>query len=255
MRPGLFVALVAVFCLGQATGSMAAAPSPIPTVLRVYGPGGPLGPMKECAERFSATEGVGVQVVAGPEPTWFAQAERDADIVYGGASYMLTLFEANHPGFLDPATREELYPRAAGILVRKGNPKGLRSLRDLARPGVRVIDVNGAGQLGLWEDMAGREGLIPGIQRNIGRSVKTSAEAIATWRADPSYDAWITYESWHFRLVEDTDLVRLPEPERLYRGTPVAIAARSRHRDVAARFIGFLKSPEGHAIFKQWGWK
>lgn len=250
------VMLGGVVVLGLSSHSTAAPASPpAGAQLHVYGPGGPLGPMKECAERFSLAEGVRIEVVAGPEATWLARAEKNADIVFGGAEYMLTQFASRHPGLLDLATRDELYPRAAGILVRKGNPKGIRSLSDLTRPDVRLIDVNGAGQLGLWEDLAGRKGLIPGIQRNIGRSVATSAEAITLWKADASYDAWLTFESWHFRLKPDTELVRLPATERLYRGTPIAIATRSRHRGIAARFIQFLKSPTSHETFKRWGWE
>src|ERR1019366_6697459 len=114
--------------------------------------------------------------------------------------------------------------RPAGILVRKGNPKKIKSLADLAQPGVRILDVNGAGQVGLWEDLAGRMGLIPAIQKNIAASVRNSVQALDQWRSDLTLDAWITCESWHYRLNEVTDLVRLPEAQRLYRGTPIAIA-------------------------------
>ena len=56
---------------------------------------------------------------------------------------------------LDDKSRVELYVRPAGILVRKDNPKKIKSFDDLTRSGVRIVDVNGAGQLGLWEDLAG----------------------------------------------------------------------------------------------------
>jgi accessory colonization factor AcfC len=35
--------------------------------LRVYGPGGPLDPMMECARAFSNQEGIHVTVIGGPE--------------------------------------------------------------------------------------------------------------------------------------------------------------------------------------------
>lgn len=240
----------AIAARGRPAGAQTAAP-----VLRAYGPGGPLAPMRECAEVFSRERGVKVEVTAGPEATWIERARADADLVFGGAEYMLTSFAANHPGFLDGATRDEIAPRAAAILVRKGNPKRIRSLRDLTRPGVRLVDVNGAGQLGLWEDLAGRQGLIPGIRRNIVLSTSTSADAIERWKADPGLDAWITFASWHHRLEDVTDLVRLPEGETLYRGTPVALAARTEDRALALEFVAFLKSPRGRAVFRKWGWR
>lgn len=223
--------------------------------LRVYGPGGPLAPMKACAEQFAQKTKVPVHVVGGPEAEWIDSAQQDADLVFGGAEYMLTAFDLRHPRFLDATTRVSLFDRSAGILVRPGNPKQIRALKDLARNGMQIVDVNGAGQLGLWEDLAGRQGLIRDIQRNIRVSVDSSADAIALWKARPELDAWITYESWHYRLPDVTHLVRFPAAERLYRGTPIAITQRSAGEAEAAALIAHLRSADCHAEFRRWGWR
>lgn len=226
-----------------------------PPSLRVYGPGGPLAPMQACAEEFSRQRGVPVEVVGGPEKMWIARAKEAADVFYGGADYMLAQFAQNHPELVELSTRTELYRRAAGILVRPGNPRGIRSLRDLARPGIRSIEVLGAGQIGLWEDGAGRVDLIGPIRRNIVATVATSAEAVDLWKKRPEIDAWVTFESWHHRLREVSDVVRLPENERLYRGTPVVIARHSRQPALAAEFVAFLQSDAAHAVFRRHGWE
>ncbi len=223
--------------------------------LQVYGPGGPLAPVKECAEVFSKRRGVDVKVVAGPENQWIEQAKTDADVIFGGAEYMLTQFALKYPELVDAKNRTELYARAAGILVRKGNPKRIRTLRDLTRSGIRIIDVNGAGQMGLWEDMAGADNLIPGIAQNIELSVVNSAEAIEKWKQMPELDAWITYESWHYRLKDTTDLVRLPGRSKIYRGTPVVVSKIAENPRLARDFIEFMQSAEGHKIFQKWGWR
>lgn len=223
--------------------------------LKVYGPGGPQGPMQECAEKFGEQRRVKVEVIAGPEKKWIGQAQREADLFFGGAEYMLTQFVENHADLVNVKSRTELYSRPAGILVRKGNPKKIAALADLAREGVRLVDVNGSGQLGLWEDLAGREGLINAIQQNVTVTVPTSAEAIEKWKAMPQLDAWITFESWHYRLKDETDLVRLPESQRLYRGTPIAIARSSKNPKLAQEFIEFLKTDASHEVFRKWGWK
>jgi len=252
MRP-LLVALAALL--------PAAAPPEPPReparapVLRAYGPGGPLAPMQECGKLFAEARGVGVRVDGGPEQRWWELAEKEADVVFEGAEYMLTDFMRRHPGFLDPETRRSLFDRPAAILVRKGNPRGIRGLEDLARPGVRLLEVAGAGQLGLWEDLAGRKGLIPSLSRNIAASFSNTAEAIAAWRADPKLDAWITFESWHHRLPDETDLVRLPPGDQLLRGTPVAVARRTPHRELALAFLDFLRGEACHAVFQRAGWR
>lgn len=224
-------------------------------VVYVYGPGGPLGPIKELAERFSEANKLKVEVTAGPEANWVEKAKKDADVIFGGSEYMLQEMVHKYPGLIDEKTRTSLYPRAAGILVRKGNPKKIEGLQDLGKPGIKIIDVNGAGQLGLWEDLAGRLDIIPELQQNMAVSVRSSADAIALWKSNSELDAWITYESWHYRLTDETDLIRLPETDKLYRGTPIAVTQTTDNKKTARQFIDYLKTDEAHQVFQKWGWK
>lgn len=223
--------------------------------LHIYGPGGPFGPINECAQRFSKQTGIPVKVVAGPAERWINDARQNADLIYGGAEYMLTQLALQYPGLIDATTRTELYNRAAGILVRPGNPKHIRHLKDLARPGIRILDVNGAGQFGLWEDLAGRQHLIAPIQQNIRASFANTALGIAAWQQDTAYDAWITYASWYYRLKNITALVKISPSQTLYRGTPIAITVISQHQAITRQLIRFMQSETGHAIFKKWGWE
>jgi accessory colonization factor AcfC len=235
-------------------GEIGAAQEAPTRTLHVYGPGGPLAPMQEAAERFGRARGIRIVVTGGPEAQWIDRAKQDADLIYGGAEYMLSQFAMKHPALVDGSTREELYVRPSGILVRKGNPKKIRTLEDLARPGIRILDVEGAGQLGMWEDMARSAPLIGGIQRNIAAVVANTADGIAKWKSMPELDAWIIFESWHYRLKDVTDLVRLPEAQRVYRGTPIAITSISGEKVLARDFIRWLKGAEGREIFMKWGW-
>lgn len=223
--------------------------------LYVYGPGGPQVAMEECAKVFSKNMQVPVKVVAGPEAKWIEQAKQNADVIFGGAEYMLTQFAMQHPGLIDSSTRTALYKRGAAILVRPGNPKKITSLKDLIKPGVRLLDVNGAGQLGMWEDLAGKQNLIAGIQKNIQKSFPNTALAIDAWKTDNSYDAIISYTSWYLRLKDVSQLVKIPPAQTVYRGTPVAITTITNQKKEAQQFIRFMLSDEGHVIFKKWGWE
>lgn len=223
--------------------------------LYVYGPGGPQAAMEDCAKLFTHKTALPVKVVAGPETKWIEQAKQNADIVFGGAEYMLTQFAMQHPGLIDSSTRTELYKRGAGILVRKGNPKKITSLKDLTKPGIKILDINGAGQLGMWEDLAGKQNLIGGIQKNISKSFPNTALAINVWKTDNSYDAIISYISWHLRLKDVSELVKIPVAQTVYRGTPIAITTITNQRKEAEQFIQFLLSNEAHNIFKIWGWE
>ncbi len=242
----IYLLLVAI---GSVTGSAAH------DTLFVYGPGGPQAPMEECARLFSKIYSIPVKVIAGPETKWIAEAKTNADLVFGGAAYMLTQFSMQHPGMIDSSTRTELYKRAAGILVRPGNPKKIRGLRDLAKPGIRLLDVNGAGQLGMWEDLAGKLDLIAAIQKNIYRSFPNTALGIEAWKSDSTYDAWIIYASWHYRLKDVTTLVKIPKGETVYRGTPIAATTITDQKSEALKFIGFLRTKQAHDVFVKWGWE
>lgn len=221
----------------------------------VYGPGGPLSAMKACATQFTTTTKIPVKVIGGPESKWLASAEKNADIIYGGAEYMLTQFIQAHPKMVNEATRTALYQRRAAILVRPGNPKNITSLKDLTRQGIKILDVNGAGQLGLWEDIAGKENLIGSIQKNIVQSFTNTALGIDGWKADSSFDAWITYASWHENLKDITSVVEFPVSLRVYRGTPIALTQNKKNTTNAQKFVAFLKSASGHKIFQKWGWE
>ena len=188
--------------------------------LRAYGPGGPLDPITECGRIFSNQEGIHVSVIGAPEEQWITQAQKDADVVFGGADYMLTELTLKFPDFIDKSTRTELYSRDAVIFVRRGNPKKIAEFKDLAQPGIKIVDVTGAGQVGLWEDIASLAG-VADLQKQIALSVTSSAAAVSAWKADPSLDAWITF--------------------------------RSSDPALAQRFIDYLKSDAGKAIFQKWG--
>ncbi len=223
--------------------------------LRVYGPEGPSAPMNECAELFSKRTDFEVEVISGPESKWINKSKQDADLIYGEAEYMLTHFMQNYPALVDGNTRKSLYIRPVGILVRKSNPRKIKGFTDLTNANIRLLDVNGAGQIGMWEDIAKSQVLTSMFQRNIAASVTTSAEAIDKWKSMPELGAWLTYESWHFHLKEISDLVRLSPERRIYRGTPIAITIKSNNKKAAAQFIEFLKTEDAHTIFQKWGWR
>ncbi len=216
--------------------------------LQVYGPGGPLGPMRECANIFSKNTGIDVHITTGTPPQWIEQAKQSGDVMFQGAEYMLNDFMRSYPGLVDESSITGLYARVAVILVRKGNPKGVRTLGDLTKQGMKVMVVT-------QEKMEEVYQCVPGIQYNIVKPVLTGAEAARIWKTEPELDAWITYESWHHALKDETDPVHLPDKEKVVRITPIAIMTTSRNKELARKFIDFLKSGDAHNIFQQWGWK
>lgn len=224
--------------------------------LHVYGPGGPAPAMKEAAAAFSKAHKVKVEVTAGPTLQWKAQALKDADVVFSGSEAMMTDFLATFPD-LDPKSVKPLYLRPSAILVRPGNPKGIKGVQDLLTPGRWILVVQGSGQGGLWEDVAGRLGDIRSVRAmraNIVKFAGTSADAKQAWQDDPTIDAWLIWNIWQVANPTLADLVEIEPEYRIHRDTGVAITHRGQRHPHAQAFIDFLGSSRGAEIFAKWGW-
>lgn len=228
-------------------------------VLHVYGPGGPAPAMKQAAAEYGAAHGIRVEVTAGPTPQWSAQAMQDADVIYSGAENMMTGFAAALPGLFDLKEAIPLYLRPSAILVRPGNPKRIRGLRDLLKPGVRVLTVAGAGQTGLWEDMAGRTGdirIVRALRANIAfPEAGNSAEAKQRWQDDRTLDAWIIWNIWQVANPTLAEAVAVEPEFRIWRDCGVVVTTHGKADPHAAGFVAFLQSPRGKAIFAAHGWR
>lgn len=235
--------------------------------LFVYGPGGPLPAMKESATAFERRRGIAVHVTGGPTPQWLERARSDADVVFSGSEHMMTDFvkqlgdtsmgRGAPPGRIDESTIVPLYLRPVVILVRPGNPKGIRRFEHLLRPGLKVLVVQGAGQTGLWEDVAGRTGdieVVRAFRRNIGEVSGNTGQARERWIDDKSFDAWLVWNVWQVANPTLADVVPVAERWRIYRDAGVALTVKGRDRTAARDFARFLQSAEGADIFAKWGW-
>ncbi len=227
-------------------------------ILRAYGPGGPAPAMREAAKVFGEMKGIKVEINAGPTTTWKDQAMKDADLIFSGSEYMMTDFvQKDLPALIETATIRTLYLRPSAILVRPGNPKGIKGIKDLVKPGLRILVVQGAGQVGMWEDVAGRTGnvkLVDAVRRNIGSFASNSAEAKKLWASDLTYDVWLIWTIWQKESPASADLINTGPENTIYRSCGIATTNRSENKVSGQEFADFLQSAEGQAIFVKWGW-
>lgn len=251
MRPWRSLLLLSLILLSGS--SMAAAG------VNVFGPGGPAPAMKAAAAEFEKLHpGMRVQVTAGPTPQWLGAARATGDVIYSGSEAMMADFQRDLAGVLDAGTIEPLYLRPAVILVRPGNPDHITGFRSLLRPGMKVMVVNGAGQVGLWEDIAGRDGRIATLRafrRNIVYAAPNSALALKRWQDDAAIQAWLSYNIWALAHPGLAQVVPLQRQYRLYRDCGVGLTIRGKANATARAFVRFLRSAQGRAIFELWGWQ
>lgn len=225
--------------------------------VHIYGPGGPLPAMKAASADFEKRSGIKVVIEAGPTDRWIDQARRNADLIFSGSDTMMTGFVRKLDGRLSQSDVVPLYDRPAAILVRIGNPKGITGFRDLQRPDLKVMVVEGAGQDGLWEDIAGRSGDIALLQRtrpNIVFFAANSAEARKTWLQSPDIDAWVIWNIWQVANPGIADVVPIESDLAVRRSMAIALTSLGKKDAEARRFAEYLKTPEAAAIFVQYGW-
>lgn len=237
---------VFIGCLLLQVTAAGASPE-IPTkVLRAYGPGGPHHVFEECAKLFREKHGVNVAVIKALPHDLEKKLREDGDIYYGGAEYMLEDFHRSNPDVLDLTSLEYLHPRRIGVLVRKGNPLGIKGTECLSAEGVDILDVK-------LENMRGFHGTPSGLSRNIRRFEYTGQQGASAWLSNPGIDAWVTYKTWHLSLEAESDFIEIPGKTG-QRFTPIALTQQTPHRQEAIKFISFLKSEEARLIFEKHGW-
>jgi accessory colonization factor AcfC len=225
--------------------------------LFVYGPGGPAPAMKEAAAAFEKMSGNKVQVTAGPTPQWLDKAKADADVIFSGSETMMTDFVTALDGRLNAAEVKPLYLRPMAMLVRPGNPKHITGVKDILASGVKILVVNGAGQNGAWEDVAGRKGdmaSVRAMRNNIVGYAKNSAEARQQWMDKPDIDVWLIWNIWQVSNPSLAEVVPIEPEYAVYRDTGVIATQKGKGNPQTQKFIDYLSSPEGVKIFRKWGW-
>jgi accessory colonization factor AcfC len=218
--------------------------------------------MTAAAAAFRAASGVPVEIIAGPTSQWAERVPGEADLLYSGAEYMMDEFVVRWRDVVDPATRRTLFLRPSVLLVRKGNPRGYAGLRDLlARPPAeaRILATGGAGQVALWEDVAGRSGeiaLVRAMRERIVTVAPNTGTAQREWRERPdAHDVWLVWSHWQIAAPEHADIVEIEETFRIWRAAGAVLTRRGGARPEVQRFDAFLAGPEGASAFARFGWR
>jgi len=179
------------------------------------------------------------------------ERSQEGDLYMPGEEFYL--LQAQERGYIesyDPAADIAAYFMVV-IVTPAGNPANIRSLKDFARPGVRVgLGNPKACAIGIWaEKTFKRAGIWEEVQKNQVQSAKCIAEAL-TAPQHKIVDATLLWSSTAVLALRDLEIIPI-EPE--YRGfvrLPVATLAFSRHRQLARQLKQFILSDEGRAIFR-----
>ena len=214
-------------------------------------------PTEEAAKAFEKKTGVKVNVTFGGSGFVLSQMTlaKKGDIYFPGSSDYMEI--AKKKGLVFPDSERHVVYLVPAINVQKGNPKGIKSLRDLTRPGLRVAIANPDGVcVGLYAVEIVEKNLAPeekaAFRKNLVNYTE-SCEKTATAVSLKAVDAVIGWEVFQYWDPDRIETIPLKKEEVVRIGyIPIAISKFTSNRPLARQFIDFLLSDEGKALFKKY---
>jgi len=212
---------------------------------------------EEVIRVFEEKTGVTARILFGGSGFVLSQMKlaKRGDLYFPGSSDFMEIAKKGNLVFPD-SERIVVYLIPA-INVQKGNPKGIHSLQDLTRNGIRLAIANPETvcvgtyaveiiekNLTSTEKKALKKNLV-----NYTESCEKTANVISL-RAVDAVIGWRVFQYWDPERIETVFL----RPEEIVRigYIPIAVSRFTKNRKVAEKFIDFLLSSEGKAIFKKY---
>jgi len=212
--------------------------------------------LEEAAAQFEKISGASVTMLLGGSGELLAKVRltQIGDVYLPGSHDFLEL--AKRQGLLATGTEKTFAYLVPAICVPASNPLGIHSLADLASPGLRIgIGHPGTVCVGLYAvEIMERAGLVSTIRPNVVTYFESCAK-VANAVSLGSVDAvlgWREFGSWAPSRIQ---VIPLP-PDQIARVAtlPGAVLVTSKQAGLAGRFLAFLASPAGQAIYEKWGY-
>jgi molybdate transport system substrate-binding protein len=211
---------------------------------------------EEAIHSFQKEFRIPVDVVFGGSGFVLAQMKlaKKGDLYFPGSSDFME--KAKAQGLVLPETEKVVTYLIPAINVQKGNPKGIHSLTDLTRPGIRVAIANPEQVcVGTYAVEIVEKNLSPSEKRgfrenlvNYTESCEKTANVISLKAADAVL-GWRVFQYWDPERIETIYLKPAEIPRIGY--IPIAISKFAHEKVLAQQFVNFLLSPQGKAIFRK----
>ena len=212
--------------------------------------------MEEAADVFKKQTGIQIDLQFGGSGTMLSQmklARRGDLYIPGSPDYMI---KAEKERLIDSKTIKIIAYLIPAIGVQPGNPKNIKTLADLAKPGVKVgIGNPEAVCVGLYAiEILTQQKLLENVQKNIVTHAPSCAatESLIVMKKVDAVLGWDVFSKWNPGKIETVFLKSNEIPRIAY--IPAAISTYSQDKENAQRFIDFLVSQEGQKIFSKWGY-
>ncbi|MBF0208820.1 MAG: molybdate ABC transporter substrate-binding protein [Oligoflexia bacterium] len=213
-------------------------------------------PTEEIAKAFEKSSGIKIEIIFGGSGFVLSQMllAKKGDIYFPGSSDFMEIAKKKDVIFAD--SEKKVVYLVSSINVRHGNPKGIKTLDDLTKPGIKIAIARpdsvcvGAYAVEIIEKNLSAEKikLLKNNIINYTESCEKTATAITLNMAD-AVIGWSVFKYWNPEMIE-TIPFNVKEIIRIAY-IPIAISKFTKNQKLAQRFINFVLSPEGKTIFKK----
>lgn len=213
-------------------------------------------PTELAATTFEERTGAKLEVHFGGSGEMLSRMKlaEQGDIYFPGSSDYIEI--AKREGLIDAESETIIAYLVPAINVPKDNPKGITTLEDLAKPGVRVaIARPDTVCVGLYAvEVLERAGLSAQVRPNIVSNTEScakTAQVVALGQVDAVL-GWEVFEHWDPTKIKTIYLPRERVPRIGF--LAAAIGANAKDVELARAFLDFLASPDGQAIYGKWNY-
>jgi len=141
------------------------------------------------------------------------------------------------------------------IAVPKGNPAKVTSLNDFTRSGLRVIlgDPK-SNAIGETAQQIFKKNKIEGVDKNVVNLTATVNEIVVALKAGNA-DAAIITKDGAVGNESFLDVIEIPADQNIDQIVPICVLKSTANHDMAQKFVDFVASEKGKAIFEKHGFE
>src|SRR4051794_10940253 len=193
-------------------------------------------PQAKATFSFDASSALVAQIIQGAPADVFASADQ------------ANMDKLTTPG-LNAAPPVIFATNLLGIIVGKGNPKGVSGVADLAKPDLKVVLCADGVPCGTYAKQILASANVTVTPVSLEQNVKGVVTKVTTGEAD----AGIVYTTDVKAAGASAEAVAIPADINVIAMYPIASVKTSTNTAVDAAFITFLTGPDGQAILAKYG--
>ena len=221
-------------------------------MLLVYSGAGMRKPMDKIGVAFEKKYGAAVNYNYAGSNTLLSQIEltKRGDIYMPGATMYIN--KAREKGFVD--YEKPIAYHIPVIAVPEGNPGKIRDLKDLTKPGVKIIfgDPKAAACGKIASKILKKNKMYNEVWGNVVATAGTVNELVV-YICMGQTDASIIWKASLLGTEDKTDIIEISKKQNCIKVIPIGRLTFSENKETAKKFVDFVASDEGKEIFEKCG--